>query len=324
MSWKWIRMNVGSRLFVVIPSFNEENTLSEVIHSIPRAIPGVSKVKVLVIDDGSTDNTAKVAEDAGVDKVISFKRNQGLARAFQKGLDIALEMGADVIVNIDADGQYDGGEIPALIEPIVAGKADMVLTDRKIWSLGHMPLSKKIGNTIATWVTRIASEYPVLDGQSGFRAFSREAALQIIVFSDYTYVAETIIRANYKKLKIVQIPCIFRVREGESRLIRSTFHYALRAGLTILRTYFAYKPLKTFFIVGASILALGLLTGMRVLLHYLSTGYVSPYVPTAILTTVLIVVGFQVILIAFMADLLAVNRFILADVHYKLRKLEGK
>lgn len=201
------------KLAVVVPAYNEEKTVGKVIHQIPKRIPGIEKVEIIVVDDGSTDWTVSEAMKAGA-KVIRHKMNMGLAISFRDGLDAALEDGADVIVNTDADLQYDQRDIPKLIKPIIKGEADIVLTDRNVWKLPHMPLGKKIGNKLATWIVRILSGFPVKDAQSGFRAFSREAALNLNVLSGYTYVQETIIQAVFKKMKITQVPCKFRARRG--------------------------------------------------------------------------------------------------------------
>lgn len=230
----------------MIPAYNEEETLGSVIKEIPRQIQGIDEVKVLVINDGSKDRTAEVSKEVGADYVVSHNRNKGLAQTFKTGLEEALFQGADIIVNTDADGQYDGNEIPKLIDPILKNEADIVLGDRQVKTLEHMPFGKKMGNRISSWVVRRASGLPIKDAQTGFRAFSREAALRMNIVSEYTYTQETIIQAAYKKLKIAQIPIIFRKRPGKSRLISGIWNYAKKSGLTIIRTYRDYKPLKIF------------------------------------------------------------------------------
>jgi glycosyltransferase involved in cell wall biosynthesis len=190
------------KLVVMIPAYNEEKTIGSVIREIPRKVDGFDKVEVLVVNDGSTDNTVEEAKKAGADYIVSHKTNLGLANAFKTGLEIALKLGGDVIVNIDADGQYNADEIPELVKPILDGKADIAIGDRQIDRLDHMPKAKKVGNKIATWVTRRLSGLPIRDAQSGFRAFSREAALRMNLLGDYTYVQETIIQAANKKLRI--------------------------------------------------------------------------------------------------------------------------
>ena len=310
------------KLIVMIPAYNEEETIGEVIEEIPREIDGIDKVEVLVINDGSLDNTIEIAKDAGADKVISFKENNGLAPAFKMGLETALTMGADIIVNTDADFQYNQTQIPDLIEPILGGEADIVLGSRFKGTIEHMPSQKRIGNKIATWVTRIASGYSVTDAQTGFRAFSRDAALHLNVLSDYTYVQETILQAVNNRLVIKEIPVDFRRREGESRLISSVFGYARRAASVIVMTYRDYKPLKVFSLIGGVVIVLGFLIGFRVLIHYLNTGVVTPYLPSAVLTTVLLIVGFQIVVFGLVADMIKNQRRVQDEVLYRLKKEE--
>ncbi|MCX6776183.1 MAG: glycosyltransferase family 2 protein [Candidatus Micrarchaeota archaeon] len=308
------------KLAIVIPAHNEEKTIGKVIREIPRRIPEIKEVEVIVVDDGSTDRTVSEALKAGADRFVQHKVNKGLAVSFRDGLDAALESGADIIVNTDGDFQYNQGEIPTLIKPIMDGKADLVLTDRNVWNLRHMPVSKKIGNKIATYIVRFLAGFPVKDAQSGFRAYSRETALQLNILSDYTYVQEMIIQAVFKKMKIAQVPCDFRAREGESRLISNIWSYAKRAGLTIVLTYVHYKPLKIFLSIGLFLMLLGSVLGLRVLIHYLSTGLVSPYIPTAILTAILLIVGFQVLMMGLVADSINANRRIMEKILYLMKR----
>jgi len=228
------------KLVTTIPAYNEQDALAGVIAEIPRQIAGIEVVQVLVVDDGSSDSTVEIAKKAGADKVLSHERNEGLGVAFRDGLEAALEMGADIIVNIDADGQYDATEIPKLIGPILDNKADVVLGWRDVDTLGFMPRGKKIGNRVATWFTRTLSGLPIKDAQTGFRAFSKEAALRLELAATYTYVQETLIQAKYHGLRIAQVPVNFREREGESRLIRSVYSYALRAGPAMFSAYWHY------------------------------------------------------------------------------------
>ena len=309
------------KLIITIPAYNEGETIAGVIKEIPRDIALADSVEIIVIDDGSNDNTVREAKGAGADKIISFKQNRGLAQAFRTGLETALERCADIIVNIDADGQYNGKEIEKLIEPIVNERADVVLGERQITTLNHMPMAKKIGNKVATWVTRCVTGLPIKDAQTGFRAFSRDTALRINVVSDYTYVQETIIQAVNKGLTIVEVPVQFRERKGgESRLISNIFSYARKAGATILITYMNYKPLRTFLFIGGLIFLSGFAMGLRVLIHYLRSGFVSPYIPSAILTVVLLIIGFLVIILGLIADIVGTNRKILEEILYRLRK----
>ena len=257
------------KLVVSIPAYNEEHTLGRVIDEIPKKIPGVSEIQVVVVDDCSTDRTFDIARKKGA-VVTRNKKNMGLAKSFKKGMEKALELGADIMVNTDADYQYNQKEIPKLTEPILAGRADVVLSHREVLSLSHMPLQKKIGNSLATLITRLVSGYPVKDAQSGFRAFSREAMMRLVILSDYTYVQETIMESVFKGLAIEQVQCEFRKRTGgKSRLISNIWNYAQRAGVTILRTFTYYKPLRVFMGIGLALLIMGMLTGARVLTHYI-------------------------------------------------------
>ena len=273
------------KLVVMIPAYDEEEAIGSVIREIPRDCCG--QVEVLVINDGSHDNTVEEAKRAGADKIISFKRNKGLAPAFRAGLETALAMGADIIVNTDADGQYNGGEIPKLIQPIIDGKADFVLGSRTKGHIEHMPLPKRIGNRIATFVTRQVTGLPISDAQSGFRAFTRDAAFRLNVMADYTYVQETLMQAANCGLVIEEVPIEFRKRGGgESRLISSIYGYAKQAGATIAKTYRDYQPLKTFSYLGFLFIIVGLIVGSRVLIYYLTTGVVGSYLPSAVFAEV--------------------------------------
>ena len=308
----------------MIPAYNEENTIAKVIEEIPRKIDGIDSVEVLVIDDGSTDRTAEIAKKAGADYLLIHKRNLGLARTFKDGLDFALALGADIIVNIDADAQYNAKEIPKLIEPILRGEADIVIGDRQIDKLDHMPKSKKIGNKIASWVTRRLSGLPIKDAQTGFRAFSREAAMKLNIVGEYIYTQETIIQAAKKGLKVVEIPVEFRRREGKSRLISSIWGYAKNAGITILRTYRDYHPFKVFVAIGGIIFLAGTLVALRVLLHYFETGAVTPHLPSAVLSVLLILIGSLTAIFGLLADMLRTHRELIEDALWRIKRLEGK
>ncbi len=307
-------------LIITIPAYNEENTLKKVIEEIPRSIPGIYEIKILIINDGSTDRTVDIAKNSGADRIITHKHNMGLAKTFRDGLNAAIEMGADIIVNTDADFQYNGKEIPKLIAPILEGKADIVLGDRRIDHLDHMPRGNLWGNKFATQVIRWATGLPIKDAQTGFRAFSREAALRLNLTGDYTYTQETIIQAANKHLKIEQIPVEFRRREGPSRLISSIFRYARFAGITIFRSFGAYHPFTVFSGIGIICIMLGLIFGFKVIIHYITTGMVTPYLPSALLTTVLIIVGCLAILFGLLADMIRTQRILSEEILYRLKK----
>jgi glycosyltransferase involved in cell wall biosynthesis len=309
------------KLVVMIPSYNEEKTIASVIKEIPRDC--CEEVEILVINDGSIDNTVQEAENAGADKIISFKKNKGLAPAFRAGLQTALEMGADIIVNTDGDGQYNGKEICNLIEPILQGRADFVLGSRTKGKIEYMPIQKKIGNRIATFITRVVSGFPVSDAQSGFRAFTKDCAMYLNVMADYTYVQETLIQAAYYGFVIEEVPIEFRKRNsGPSRLISSIWRYAKRAGVTIARGYRDFHPLDTFFGIGSFFLIGGFLFGSRVLLGYFKTGAVTGNLPSAVLTVLLILIGVSTFTLGFIADILKTQRKIQDEILYRLKKME--
>jgi len=304
---------------VTIPAYNEEATLGEVIREIPRKIDDNS-TKIVVVDDGSTDSTAQAATDAGADLVLRHKSRLGLAKTFAEGLAAALKMRADIIVNIDADGQYDTHQISDLIKPILQDEADIVLGSRFKGWIEQMSWGKRIGNILMTRMTSLLAGTHFSDAQTGFRAISRDAAMQLNILGDYTYVQEMLIQATHKGLRIVEVPVRFRKRTtGESRLVSNLPNYASRAGLTMLRTYRDFKPLRTFLAIGGVLFAAGLLVGVRVIVHYFETGLVTPYVPSAILTGVLMILGFQAIFLGLIADMLRGNRVLLEEILYMLR-----
>lgn len=308
------------KLVVTIPAYNEERTIANVIKEIPRHIHGVDFIEVLLIDDGSTDNTATEAIKAGVHEIVTHRANNGLGVTFRDGLDSALEKAADIIVNIDADGQYNASEIPTLIKPILDGKADIVLGWRDIDNLDFMPRGKKLGNKLATWVTRRLSGLSIKDAQTGFRAFSREAALRMNLRGKYTYVQETLIQAGYKGLQIEQVPVEFKGRDGKSRLIPSLGAYATRAGAIIFSTYRDYHPLKFFSGIGGAFILIGLGFGIRVIVHFSQTGMVSPYLPSAILASLLIIVGLGTIALGTFAHMLNSQRLLNEEMLYRLKR----
>ena len=307
------------KLVITIPAYNEENSIADVISEIPKKIKGISKIKVLVIDDGSTDNTAAIAKKKGA-TVVHNKRNSGLAFTFKKGLENALEMGADIIVNTDADNQYNQQQIPDLVKPILEKKADIVLGSRFKGSIEYMPTRKRLGNRLSTWTVRRVSSLPVSDAQTGFRAFTREAALRMNIQSTYTYTQETIIQAASNRLVVVEVPVNFRKRAGESRLISSISNYAMNTAKTLITGYLNYKPLKVFAGIGLIFFLVGFILGLRILFHYLSTGLVSPYIPTAILTAILLIFGFQIIMIGLVAEMIKNKRLLEQESLFLLKR----
>ena len=284
---------------------------------------GFDKVEWLVIDDGSTDTTVAVAKENGVDHVVSFTKNQGLSKAFLAGLDACLKLGADVIINTDADNQYNAQDIPLLIKPILDKKAELVIGARPVSEIKHFPPIKKQLQKLGSWVVRLASKTDIPDAPSGFRAMSREAALRLNVFNDYTYTLETIIQAGQKGMAIISVP--IRVNEDlrRSRLVKSIPSYLKKSITTIIRIFVVYKPFRFFVSMGLFSVNLGVLVGLRFLYYYIATEESSGHIQSLILSSILFGFGFQMIVVAFVADLLAVNRRLLEDVQYRLRKIES-
>jgi glycosyltransferase involved in cell wall biosynthesis len=310
------------KLMIQIPCYNEAQTLHVTLKELPRRIEGFDKVEWLVINDGSTDNTVEVARANGADHVVSFSRNQGLARAFMAGLDACLKLGADVIVNTDADNQYNAKDIPLLVKPVLDGKAELVVGTRPISEIRHFPFIKKLLQKLGSWVVRLASKTDIPDAPSGFRAMSREAALRFNVFNDYTYTLETIIQAGQKNMATAFVPV--RVNEDlrPSRLVKSIPNYVKRSILTIVRIFVVYRPFRFFFSMGALLFGGGVVIGLKFLYHYLQDDGAG-HIQSLILAAILLGIGFQTILVAFVADLLAVNRRLMEDVQYRLRKMES-
>jgi glycosyltransferase involved in cell wall biosynthesis len=309
------------KLIVQIPCLNEEGTLPETLAAIPRSVPGVDVVEVLVIDDGSTDRTAEVARAHGADHVVRFTRRKGLAAGFMAGLDACLRLGADVIVNTDADHQYPGHEIPRLIAPILSGEADMVVGDRGVGGVRHFSWTKRRLQTLGSWVVRKVSGTTVADATSGFRALNREAALRINIVSEFTYTLESIIQAGKKKMAVAHLPIEAR-QTRPSRLFGSTWEYIKRSGATILRIYAMYEPLKVFVILGSLLLTGGFILGARYAYFWAVENRAAGHVQSGILSVLLLILGFQTLQWGIMADLVASNRKLLEDILYRVRKGE--
>jgi len=310
------------KLIVTIPAFNEQESIAKVIKEVPRYIEDIDEVKILVINDGSTDRTVKVAKGAGADYIISNPGNQGLAYSFKRGLEQALKLGADIIVNTDADFQYNQTEIPKLIQPILQKRAEMVIGNRQIKKLNHMPFVKKYGNMLTSWTLRKLLKNKVTDASSGFRAFSRDVALRLSVFSNHTYTHETIIQCTLQKMRIAEVPVEFKKREsGKSRLINSLWGYIKSAVGTIIRIYLMYNPLRTFLKLGIFISLVGLLFESRYLWFYFK-GATGGHLQSMILGTILIIIGVQVMVMGLLADLIDANRKRQEETLYKLKKKE--
>ncbi len=311
------------KLVVQIPCYNEAETLPQTLAEIPRQIPGIDRVEVLVVDDGSTDGTAEVARRHGADHVVRHPRNRGLAAAFQTALDTALALGADIVVNTDGDNQYPGSEIPRLIAPILEGRADIVIADRQPHRDPRLPPLKRLLQFVGSWVVRRASGTRVPDAPSGFRAFSREAALRTVILNDYTYTLESIIAAGKRRLAIEHIVVRTNPTRRKSRLMKSVWDYVKRSGSTVVRVYATFEPLKTFTYVGLIPIVLGSLLVLRFLYHYFTEPItLGRFLQSLILAAVLLIVGFQTLLIGLLADLIGANRRLLEDIDYRVRRLE--
>jgi glycosyltransferase involved in cell wall biosynthesis len=308
------------KLIVQIPCLNEEATLPETLRAVPRSIPGIDVVEVLVIDDGSTDRTSEVARANGADHIVRFTRRKGLAAGFMAGLDASLRLGADVIVNTDADHQYPGHEIPRLVAPILAGQADMVIGDRGVDEVAHFSWTKRRLQGAGSWVVRKVSGTGVADATSGFRALTREAALRINIVSEFTYTLESIIQAGKKKMAVAHLPISTRATRP-SRLFTSTWDYVKRSAATILRIYAMYEPFKVFVLTGGLLLTGGLVLGARYA-YFWWLGDIRGHLQSAILSVLLLILGFQTLQWGVMADLVANNRKLIEDLLYRVRKME--
>ena len=309
------------KLMIQIPCYNEAETLALAIHDLPTHIDGIDTIEYLIINDGSKDATVEAARKLGVHHIVSFRHNKGLARGFLAGLDACLRLGADIIVNTDADNQYCGADIEKLVQPILEKKADMVIGERPIDETEHFSWKKKKFQHLGSWVVRVASQTDVPDAPSGFRAYSREAAMRMNVVNEYTYTLETIIQAGQSKMAIGSVPIRTNPETRPSRLFSSMWRYMKRSASVITRSFVMYKPLKFFGTLGTIIFALGVLLGIRFLV-YLGMGEGSGHVQSLILTAVLLMIGFQTIIMGLLGDTVAANRKILEDVQYHVRKMD--
>ena len=309
------------KLIIQVPCYNEAETLPLTLSALPRSVAGFDSVEWLIIDDGSIDDTVRVAKETGADYIVRHTRNQGLARAFMTGIRECVRLGADVIVNTDADNQYDARDIPSLVRPILDGSADMVVGARPIDNISHFSPTKKILQKIGSWVVRTVSRTDIPDAASGFRAIRKDAARELSVFNDYTYTLETLIQAGQKNMAITSVPVRVNQQSRPSRLIKSIPDYLMRSFITIIRIFIIYQPFLFFSLIGAILFGAGFLLGLRYLYFFL-IGMGSGHVQSLILASVLLGMGFQTFLIAFMADLLASNRKILEEIRYHLNRVE--
>jgi glycosyltransferase involved in cell wall biosynthesis len=313
------------KLIIQIPCYNEEATLGVTLSQLPRHLPGIDKIEWLIINDGSLDRTIEVAKACGVEHIVDFDHNQGLAKAFMAGIEACLLAGADIIVNTDADNQYCADDIHKLIEPILLGTAEIVIGERPIQNIKHFSPVKKLLQKLGSWVVRIASKTNIPDAPSGFRAMSRHAAMQLNVFNEYTYTLETIIQAGQKGMAITSVPIRTNDYLRPSRLVKSIPAYVQRSILTIVRIFMTYRPLQFFMTLGSVPLSLGLILCLRWLTLYLGIFGDNPEkarVPSLVFAAILILVGFQLWMFGLVADLLSVNRKLLEDVQLRLRRAE--
>lgn len=309
------------KLIIQIPCFNEEGALPTTLACLPRTLPGVDRVEWLIIDDGSTDRTVEVARELGVDHVVRMTRNRGLARAFMTGIDSCIKLGADIIVNTDADNQYEAADIPKLIEPILSGEAEIVVGERPILEIAHWSLSKKFLQKMGSWVVRMASGTDIPDAPSGFRAFSREAAMRINVFNDYTYTIETIIQAGRKNMAITSVKVRTNPDLRPSRLFRSIPAYVRKSLLTIVRILMTYRPFRFFALPGMVLLIIGAIPIVRwLVLFYMAKG--SGNLQSLLLGALLLGLGAALIVVGLVADLIGVNRMLLEDIRWRVREME--
>lgn len=309
------------KLIIQIPCYNEEETLGITYNDLPKHIDGIDEIEYLIINDGSTDRTVDVARELGIHHVVSFKQNKGLAKGFMAGLDACLHLGADIIVNTDADNQYCGADIEKLVRPILDNQADIVIGERPIDQTEHFSWKKKKFQHLGSWVVRVASGTDIPDAPSGFRAYSREAALRMNVVNEYTYTLETIIQAGNDKIAMTSVPIRTNGETRPSRLFSSMWKYMKRSATVIIRSFLMYKPLRFFSIVGSIMLLLGAVLGVRFLAFFF-TGSGGGHTQSLILAAILLLAGFQTIVVGLLGDVIAANRKILQDIQYRVRVIE--
>ncbi len=302
-----------TKLIIQIPAYNEEETLEIAIKALPKQIQGVDEIEILIIDDGSTDKTVEVAKSCGAHHIISNERNLGLAKTFLKGIKKAVELGADIIVNTDADNQYDASCIKDLVKPLLEKKADIVIGTRPISKIEHFSPIKKILQKLGSWVVRIVSSTNVEDAPSGFRAMSARAAKEINIYDNFTYTLEMIIQSKVKGLNLISVPIEINEDLRPSRLFKNSFQYILRSMVTIIRMFIVYRPFRFFAILAGMIAFVGVALGGRFLLFYL-LGDGNGHIQSLILSSICLIIGFQTFLLAIIADLLAINRRLLEDL----------
>jgi glycosyltransferase involved in cell wall biosynthesis len=311
------------KLIIQIPAYNEEQTLPLTLSKLPKEIDGIETIETLIIDDGSNDNTIEVARKCGVTHIVSTKMNKGLAKAFKLGLDTCLKKGADIIVNTDADNQYNADDIKLLVDPIIKNTADIVIGERPILEIKHFSIFKKILQKLGSLMVRKISNTEIQDAPSGFRAFSREAALSLNIFSSYTYTLETIIQAGKKGIAIKSIPIRINKDERPSKLVKSNYAYIKKSIITMIRIFNTYRPLSFFLILGTIPLIIGISLGVRWIILFLGSG-TARSIPSLILSAICIIIGTQLFIFGLIADLISTNRQLLEDIQKKVREVYYK
>lgn len=311
-----------TKLIIQIPCYNEAQTLPETVRALPRDISGIDCIEYLIIDDGSRDGTSDVARALGVHHIVRFRRNKGLAAGFMAGLEACIRNGADIIVNTDADNQYNAGDIPRLLEPILAHRADMTVGDRGVGTLKQFSAIKRKLQQLGSWVIKQASGLETPDATSGFRALTREAALRTLVLNGYSYTLETLIGAGIHRSAVEFVPIRVNPQTRPSRLMKGIGQYIRISSGVIVRAYTMYRPLAVFSVVGAILVGLGLVPGVRYLYFYYIVGEREGHIQSLILAAILIIVGFQVLLIGLLADLIGFNRKILEETLFRLRRMD--
>lgn len=313
------------KLIIQIPCYNEQDTLPITINDLPKKIKGIDEIEILIINDGSTDRTVEVAKELGVNHIVNFTQNKGLANAFKAGIDACLKLGADIIVNTDADNQYKGEDIERLIQPIINREADMVIGERPIDEIEDFSYLKKKLQRLGSWVIRVISKTNIPDATSGFRAYSREAAMRINVVSNYTYTLETIIQAGRSNIALTSVPIRTNGKLRESRLFSSMWKYITRSINTMIRIFAFYKPLKFFTLLGNIFSLAGIFLGIRFLvLIYVVKETGRTHLPSIILGTSLIIIAILIYIIGILSDIIGYNRKLIEEILYKIKKLELK
>jgi glycosyltransferase involved in cell wall biosynthesis len=309
------------KLIIQIPCYNEEKTLPHTFNDLPKHIKGIETIEYLIINDGSTDNTVAVAKELGIHHIVNFKRNRGLANGFKAGIDACLRLGADIIVNTDADNQYCGADIEKLIMPILKEKFDIVIGERPINTIKHFSWGKKKFQYLGSWVVRVVSNTKIPDAPSGFRAYSREAAMQLNVINEYTYTLETIIQAGQNKMAITSVLINTNDEMRKSHLFKNIWIYISRSATVIFRSFLMYKPLRTFLFIAFLFIIFGLILDIRFLILFF-TGDKNYHTPSLILATTFIIIGIQTGIMGFVADLISSNRKILEDIQRRVKNID--